>query len=296
MLSVLIPVYNCNIVNLIRDLLEQIRRDSIIAEILILDDGSQLFKKENQELKKYKEIKYYELNKNKGRSFARNFLAEKASFSYLLFIDCDVKVVREDFLIKYYQLIKKNIKVACGGLIYDDKKNISKENLLRWYYGVKREEKTADKRNRNPYQSFSSFNFLIQQKLFLSIKFPELINTYGHEDTGFGIALKINNIPVLHFDNPLMHLGIEESIIYIHKIEESVKNIDKLYQIISDKKLLHQHVNLLNYINIIKKLRIIFLIKFSFKLLKTLIIKNLLSIRPSLFLMDFYKLGYYFFK
>ncbi len=294
MLSILIPVYNFNITNLINHLIKQIKRDSIMVEILILDDGSHIYKKENRQLKKHNEIKYFEFETNRGRSFARNFLAERASYSYLLFMDCDVQIIQHDFLIKYYHFIKQDVKVVCGGLVYPEKHLIKKEQLLHWYYGVKKESKSLSERSKHPYQSFSSFNFLINRDLFLKIRFPEQINTYGHEDTCFGIILKRQKIPILHIDNPLMHIGIEESKIYLKKIEESVKNIDKLFLIIHDSQLVVKEVKLLRYIKIFKKFNLIFTIIIPFQILKPVIIKNLLSRSPLIFLMNFYKLGFYF--
>ena len=294
MLSILIPLYNYNIVLLVEDLIRQIRKSSVLAEILIVDDASELIFNENKQLEKYDEVRYYAFEANKGRSAARNFLADQAKYQHLLFIDCDAKVLMDNYLSEYYKNIDKQKKVICGGLEYPPKKDLDNAFLLRWHYGKKREQRTIRSRIDNPYQSFSSFNFLIPKDVFLNIKFPKEITSYGHEDTFFGFELKKHGIEIQHINNPLMHMGLEKADVFIQKTEVSVQNLDKLVELINDKELLKNNLKIFRYISLVKRLRLKIIFRILFNLFKPLIIKNLLSSKPSLILFDFYKLTYYF--
>lgn len=296
MLSILIPVYNFPVEQLVNNLTEQIRADDIEAEIVIANDASSEFIVENKKLEKYDEVRYYELRKNRGRSFTRNFMAEKARYEFLLFIDCDVKVIDKNFLKTYYECIVNKNDVVCGGVDYPKKEEVKKAHYLRWYYGVKREKKPLYMRRNNPYRSFSSFNFMIQKDLFLSIKFPEQINTYGHEDTFFGLALKESVADVVHINNPLLHLGLEDAHTFIEKTKISVRNIDKLTNLVSNKNILREELKIFKYIHWAKKMHIQRIIKALYYITNQAIKKNLTSANPSLKLFDFYKLGYYFYS
>ena len=69
---------------------------------MILDDGSEnTFKIKNREVV-HEHIIYKELAVNLGRSAIRNALGKVAKYPYLMFMDCDSKVVRKDFIKKYF--------------------------------------------------------------------------------------------------------------------------------------------------------------------------------------------------
>ncbi len=295
MLSILIPVYNYNVEILVQKLINQIRNNSIVAEILILEDGSDQYKEDNYKLDSYSEVQYFDFNNNKGRSFARNFLADKAHFDYLLFIDCDAKVIDNEFLNKYIYHIENKSDVTCGGLSYQERENVPKKYYLRWLYGIKREQKPATKRNMAPHTSFSSFNFMIRRDIFQGIRFLEQINTYGHEDTYFGIMLKEKGFKIKHIDNPLLHDGLEDANEFLKKTEDAVKNLDNLIKLSHDKRSLFKEIRLVKYILLVQKFKLVFLLKLKFKIFKKVILKNLKSQKPILPLLDFYKLGVYFF-
>lgn len=295
MLSILIPLYNFPVKDLVKDLIQQIRTDQLVAEIVIVNDASSEFNVENKNIEKYNEVRYYILDRNRGRSFVRNFMAEKAKYDFLLFIDCDAKLINKDFLRKYYQSIEDKKNVVCGGVEYSKKEEVKEEHRLRWLYGIKRERKELADRQRYPYRSFSSFNFMIKKDIFLQIKFPEQINTYGHEDTFLGLALKELEVAVDHINNPLLHIGLEDANTFLKKVNISVQNIDKLTDLVSDKNILLNEIKIFYYIYWINKLHIKWLIKFLYYLTNSYIIKNITSTNPSLRLFDFYKLAYYFY-
>jgi len=137
-LSILIPVYNYDVVSLVKKLHEQAMELNISFEIICLDDASNLFTNENQQINQFHNGSFVILEKNIGRSAIRNLLAEKAAYQNLLFLDADTFPVHENFLLNYISKIDNREKIIYGGILYEKSKP-SKEKLLRWIYGAKRE-------------------------------------------------------------------------------------------------------------------------------------------------------------
>lgn len=289
MLSILIPTYNYNVYNLVELLYNQALEANVIFEIICLDDASDKFLLENQKINQFQNSYYSVLEKNIGRSAIRNLLAKKANYENLLFLDADTIPVHKNFIGNYISQINNSEKVVYGGILYESKKP-KKEQLLRWIYGNKREALGALQRNRNPYISFLTLNFLITKSIFSKVKFNESIPNLRHEDTLFSFELMQNKIEVIHIENPVYHLGIEDSQTFLRKSEEAViglKNLVDSHLISSD------YVKLSHYFQIIKKYYLRYLVVFGFKIFKPLFIKQLMSKKPSLFLFDIYRLGYY---
>ncbi|KQB37707.1 glycosyltransferase family 2 protein [Flavobacterium aquidurense] len=289
MLSILIPVYNYNIFSLAEILHDQVSKCNIDFEIICLDDGSDFFISENEKINQFKNTTYYTLEQNIGRSAIRNLLAQKAIYKNLLFLDADTIPVHSNFISNYILQINNNEKIIYGGILYQSKKP-QKEQLLRWIYGNKREALSTLERANNPYISFLTLNFLISKSIFSKIKFNEKIPNLRHEDTLFSFELMQNKIEVVHIQNPVYHLGIEDSEAFLRKSEEAViglKNLVDSHLITSD------YVKLSHYFEIVKKYYLRSLIAFWFKIFKPFFLKQLLSKKPSLFLFDIYRLGYY---
>jgi hypothetical protein len=293
MLSVLIPVYNYNVSSLVQNLVKQIKENLLLAEIIIVDDASDLFINENSQLSLLENVNYELLEENIGRSAIRNLLASKASFESYLFIDCDAKIVSKDFLNNYYTFLNQHFNVVCGGLVYQTEVPY-KNQILRWYYGKNRECKSFKERMKSPFASFSSFNFLIKKDVFDKVKFNEEIKSYGHEDTLLGIQLKNNHHDVFHIDNPLLHDGLEPATDFIRKTESSIKNLKLLVENKSIATLLKEDITLMKYVFRVEELQLRWLIKVMFFLFRKAILHNLKSTKPFLILFDFYKMGFYF--
>ena len=288
MLSILIPTYNYNITKSVNDLHIQATSLGIDFEIIIAEDGSVNFLEENRKLQSLSNVIYIELKDNIGRAKIRNFLAETAKYPYLLFMDCDVKVIDNQFIRKYIDILPADVVI--GGYAYSQTPP-EKEQILRWRYGWQREVKTANERNKTPNKSFSTFNFLIKKAIFNEVRFDESISGYGHEDTMFGWELKKKNITVLHIDNPLLQESPDETAVFLQKIENSVRNLWLLYQKISDKKGFAEDNHLLKTYIFLKKYRLTFLISLFFALFGKILYKNLCSEKPKMMFFDLYKLG-----
>ncbi len=288
MLSILIPVYNYNVTHLVNDLYRQAVKAGINFEIIIMEDGSELFLDENKRLSDLEFCNYIPLQKNIGRSAIRNKLADSAKYEYLLFLDCDGYINNENFISRYLLYCQKNC-VVLGGRIYEE--NTHPECSLLVKYGRVRERNDEmNLKKRESYQIFTSPNFLIEKSVFTKVRFDENIKGYGHEDTVFGIMLQIEKIKIRYIDNPVIHVGIEDNETFINKTEKALFNLYTLYK--SGKyDMLENNSKILSYYLVLKRFYLIPVVYFVYKMFSKLIKKNLLSKNPSLFLFDIYKLG-----
>lgn len=293
MISILIPVFNQTVTGLVRELREQGQRLNISYEVIVLDDGSESsIVDQNRVVGQWENVTFITGSRNIGRAAARNQLAKLANYTHLLFIDCDAAVLHGTYLSNYLENMDKGA-VVCGGTAYQATPPEKKEFLFRWKYGKKRESVPAKQRRKNSYAGFSSFNFLINKDLFLSIQFDEKLRQYGHEDTLFGYELGRRGSHVLHIDNPLLHLGLEPGQLFIRKTEAGLKNLFHLTRLYGESR---------EFIKLVKLLRVFYRLQrsgmlplpesFTRRLVK-MIEKRLLAADPNLLLFDLYKLLYY---
>lgn len=289
MLSILIPAHNYSVTKLVNDLHAQANTLNIGFEIIVAEDGSTKCLEENEKIATLDFVRYFAFKDNVGRGRHINRMADMAKFDFLLIIDCDAEVFDTDFLQKYLQLRNENAAII-GGTAYDKNDN-NPAFSLRLKYGKVREESTAEIRNTSNYPPFTTFNIFIPKKIFNQIRFNENIREYGHEDTLFRHDLLEQNIKVIHINNPLIHKGLDENLVYLQKTETGVKSLYVLYNT-AEFPTLRKYSTLLNTYLKLKKYHLVWLVSLSFSLFKPLIRNNLTGKNPSLFLFDFYKLGY----
>jgi glycosyltransferase involved in cell wall biosynthesis len=289
MLSILIPVYNYNVLPLASELIKQCSSCGITFEILFLDDASQEFTIENERINLFENASYSILEKNIGRSAIRNLLANKAVYENLLFLDADTMPVYDNFIAKYIATIKNSI--VFGGLLYEKKKP-SREQLLRWIYGKEREALSLSERNKNPSNTALVSNLLIKKEILLRFPFDENLTKYGYEDLLFFAVLKSNEIEIKHIQNPVFHLNLENSNLFLSKTKTALEN---LFFLSSSNKVSKNESKIIDSFELLKKLKLSSFFYFIFKKSERKIELNLLSDKPSLFLFDIYKLGYYCF-
>lgn len=285
-LSVLIPVYNRDVTLLVSSLASLLTKEKILSEIILLDDGSEEeYDQSNQQLVESDFIFYHRNTTNEGRIITRSKLGQRAQFNYLLFLDCDIKIVRPDFIHKYYEQVKAAVDVCTGGIVYDEDEPTDIKFKLHWKYGTEREAKRSKDNN-----GFLSSNFLIRRDLFLNLIPSFNSDQYGHEDTLWGIELMKKGITIKYIDNPVLHEGLEETPVYIEKSLQAVENLLSLEKIV-DKATLARQVKLYAWY---KKLNTLFLtgiIEKGEKMFHPYIIKNLSSYNPSLKYFDWMRLA-----
>jgi glycosyltransferase involved in cell wall biosynthesis len=287
--SICIPIYNCDVSELVTELHRQSLHTGKPFEIVLIDDHSSYFLEENRKLRLLPQVTYLELDKNIGRAKIRNLLARKAQYTYLILMDCDAQVTDPLYIQKYLDEMPADIII--GGTGYSPTPPENKKQLLRWHYGISREARKASKRNEAPYKSFSPFNFMIRKEIFRQLQFDENISGYGHEDTLFGWELKKHQISVKHIDNPLIHLLFDDAEDFLRKTTHSVENLWHIFLQIQQKESFVQDNNLLKCYVKLRKYRLTFLIAPLFNAFRPLLYKNLLSESPNINRLDLYKLG-----
>lgn len=288
MISICIPVYNLEVTELVSALFEQSKQLKIASEIILIDDASKdIFKEQNKLIKP--DVTYIELEKNIGRAAIRNLFLEHAKYDFLLFLDCDSTILKQDFLNRYIDAVKKYPDcVICGGSEYQ-KNPPSKNKQLRWKYGVKRESKPIEARLKDNYHSFLTNNFIISRKGFETVKFDENLLNYGHEDTLFGIELKNAGIKILHIDNAVLNGNLSDNIDFINHTEQAIHNLIYILRNAEDSEAIKNNISLMRAYYKFYKVRGIVLPVFT--ILAPLIKSLLKNGYVNLYLFDFYKLG-----
>ena len=290
MLSILIPIYNYNAYPLVQELQKQCTECEIDFEILCQDDSSSEFFQDNQKISFIEKAQFQSNNSNLGRGKNINILSKKAQFDYLLILDCDTFPKDHCFIKKYLEIIQiEKPKIVFGGIVYKAGKP-KKEQLLRWVYGNKREAISVEKRSENPNKSALTSNLLIKATVITKYPFDDVITKYGYEDLCFLSVLESNGIFVKHIDNPTYHLNLETSLQFLSKTKIALENLAFL---VDSKKITEQNSRLFLSYETLRKFKLTALFRFLYLKTESKITTNLLSQKPSLFLFDLYKLGYF---
>ncbi len=289
MISILIPTYNYNVFPLVKILHTQAENSDIDFEINVYDDCSPNPVAANENINSLANCSFQILKNNIGRSAIRNLLAKNAKYENLLFLDADTMVTKTDFLSNYIAAIKKETEIIYGGILYQPNPP-SVEEILRWHYGKEREALPVSERIKQPYLRFLTLNFLIKKSVFSKIAFNEEIPNLRHEDTLFALDAKTNKLNIAHIDNPVIHLGLESSEIFLRKSRESVES---LHSFVAQGLIKAQETGLSAKAATLKKLGLSGPAAIFYKTFRGSMEKNLLSAQPSLFIFDIYRLGYY---
>ncbi len=291
--SILIPNFNGDVVRLVRDLFDQANLSGSEFEILVGDDASDLtVYKSNRQVEELGNVRILRVETRKGRAAMRNYLARNAKHDWLLFIDADAQLRNPEFIDNYLKALNES-DVLVGGTAYQSTIPDNPAQILRWRYGRKVEERSYIQRNKNPYGSFSAFNFFIRKTVFDKLSFNEDMYEYGHEDTVFGMHLMAAGIPLVHIDNPLIHGGLEDALSFIAKTRSSLDNLYRLSGKIIEPALLFQQIRLIRWFRKIHKMRLAGPVRWVYTKTFKALEKKLLGPNPSIGLFQFYKLGYY---
>ena len=284
-LSVCIPVYNFDVQELVNSLKKEIRNTKLDAEIILIDDASTKdFVKVNKSLKEVANLFIF-LKKNIGRSAIRNLFLKYASGNFFLFLDCDAKIISENFLQNYLHFIKENqdAKVIFGGF------EVEKGELtLRKKYSLEREIIPLEKRKLAPYSSFRGINFLVKKEILQQFPFDENLKTYGYEDLIFSKKLEQKKVFIHQIENPVLHSDEETTDIFLSKTKIAIQNLRKIHKnnpdFVEDMKLIKVYQK-------IKDKRLLSVYKNFFKISKSFLINKLYQENPNLRYFDLYKLG-----
>lgn len=286
MLSILIPVYNYNVSQLLQKIHAEASSLNIPFEIVVIDDKSEKYLEENKTQAKLLNCRFIENKINLGRTRSRKILAESALYSKLLFLDSDVVPVSDSFIKNYIEVINE-APLILGGIEYQAE-ILDYTTILRLKYGLNRESKPAIVRKKKPYSSIISANLLIDKQLFLESNFSEKTNLYGL-DIYFSYMLYKKQTKVLHIDNPVYHIGLEPNEVFFDK---SLNSVRVRKELLIDKNGIENVNSLLRHYKKLKKYHLAGLTALAFKLTEPYLKRKILSTKPNLFYFDLYRLGY----
>lgn len=290
MLSILIPVYNYNVAPLVKELQEQcLAIKDFEFEILVMDDGSELFYQENNQINDLENCSYIVFSKNSGLAHTRNQLITASKYKWLLLLDSDVFPTDKNYILNYLQQIQTNSsQIYFGGICYQKNKP-SEQELLRWIYGLAREEKSAKERSKKKSHIFLSSNTLFAKQIFSEIRYDDSIVQYGYEDLLFSKHALEKGFEVKHLDNAVWHLKLDSSQEYLQKVHTSMHTLQLL---IKEKKLNWNDTGISKLYHDFKryKLASCFLFIANVFNLENRLERNLLSRNPKVKYLDWYRL------
>ena len=288
-LSIAIPTRNDDCSQTVSKLLEQARREtSLDFEILIADDAS-----DNAEVIRQLNIignqegcRLIRLKENVGRAAVRNMLAREAKYDKVLFIDAGVDINNQDFL-KTYILHANDADIVCGGWKTEVGAETAKANLRAKYELDCEKNHTPLQRNKHPYRSFRTVNFLVHKDRLLNNPFPADMTGYGYEDVVFGKQAEKAGCTVLHIDNPVVYKSYEDNEAFVSKTIQCVNTLYIYRERIGQYSKLHSIAFRL------RKLRLDSLMVFLYKQRSETWKKQLCGNCPSLRMLSLLKLGCY---
>ncbi|MEO5682058.1 MAG: glycosyltransferase [Chitinophagaceae bacterium] len=230
MISILIPVFNRPVDDLVKALRRQLAAVKERVELVVMDDCSTDTAAKNANrmaITGFADTQYIELSSNAGRNLIRHKLAAAAKYSTLIFIDADSSFPDEQWLQRYLDAYTGKT-VVMGGRSY--RKVPAGSASLHWKYGSVREQQPAAMRNQYPWRSFLACNFMVSKEQLSQLIVDPHLQGYCHEDTFMGLQFQQLAIPVIHIDNPVYHDGIDEDSIFIAKQEEALENLIYLFR------------------------------------------------------------------
>lgn len=292
MLSILIPTYNHTCFHLADVLHTQAEALSIDYEIIVAEDGSrdQVSKVANLKVSELSHCRYIRREENVGRARIRNFLASQAKHEWLLFIDSDMIVRSEDYLLRYAQIIA-NAEADCyyGGYRVGEealRKNPYLTNNLRYIYETTYQgNDNATERNKSPFDNIHTCNLLIRKQVLNRCPFDERFLHYGYEDVLLGIELGKQGYRITHIDNPLSFEIFESNKAFLAKSEEALRTLHTF------RKELSLHSPIITFSNRLKSLAP--LLRLLFMIVKSPMATHLQGKHPSLLVFKAYKVLYY---
>lgn len=282
-ISILIPTYNDDCTTLVRELQQQAALLPTSYEIIVADDGStdsQTIER-NRAINKLQNCRMIERPENSGRAAIRNFLATEAKYEWLLFIDGDMTVCRQDYIERY--------ATAEGSSVFDGGITVGTplpENLRSLYETASEQTFTADKRSRSPYQDFHTANFMVRRDIMLAHPFDLRFRRYGYEDVLFGKVLQQEQIAISHIENPLSFEIFETNPHFVSKTEEGLRTLHHFRDELDGYSRLLRRVSSMPH-------PVLSAVRWWHRLFGPLERRLLTGSHPNLFVFNLYKLGYF---
>lgn len=283
-ISFLIPTYNDICTELVFNLHKQASTLNIDFEIIVADDGSTINSviEANRSINSLANCRYIERERNAGRAAIRNFLAKESKKPWLLFIDGDMTICRDNFAHVYATTAGDDIII--GGYSIGE----ASANNLRYVHEKRAEQsKTLLSRQQSPYKDFHTSNFMIRRDIILAHPFDERFRHYGYEDVFLGKKMKDHGISIVHIDNPVGFETFEDNLSFVVKTEEALNTLHQF------RKELMGYSKLIETAASLERWHLASIVRFWHKLFGRLERNNLIGDTPKLWMFNIYRLGYY---
>lgn len=203
-ISVVIPVYRDaeRAIALLNSLGRQVLPTSTSIQIIVIDDGSGDDTADRIEALAARDVHLIRMEKNGGRSVARNHAAKKSTGDFILFMDCDCLPAREDFVSQHLSTCTDGCVASIGPLVGDG------VGFWHRYQSDSSERRTRQHAAGITYSGTSS-NLMVARWAFVRCSgFDEDYCGYGFEDRDLQIRLSTlgpialaSNAVVQHMDS-----------------------------------------------------------------------------------------------
>lgn len=237
-ISIIIPVYNGE--NYIKKCLDSvINQTKKEIEIIVVNDGSKDKTEEIVKSYKDKRIKYFK-NTNHGIGYSRNFGIEKSTGKYILFLDSDDYMSKDECELLYNKITKDNLDIViCDFYKAYDNGTLEEIKLPSFNNTSLKNNPDIVTEYLNPWAKIFSKDLLTKN----NIKFVENLK---YEDAPFVIetycsANKIGKVDkALHYY--VIH-GNSETTVRDEKCFDILKIIDKIRKYTKDKPYLKDKID-----------------------------------------------------
>jgi len=291
LVSIVIPVYNQKSSFLIQCIESAINQTYNNLEILISNNHSTngCDKVIDEYSLKDSRIKVIKPSIHVNMTDHFNYAGNKAKGKYISFLSSD-DFLEPDCINKLMEILIQNPKVAmgyCNNNMLDDSTNVSTPIRNNSFKTGIYSPKILSDRFYN-YTEYWIIGGIFKREIFIENNFSEQTKYYGM-DIFFAYKLMSNKISVLHIENRIYHLGLDQNAFFFDKCLLSVKSRQET---LLDKPGIEKINSLINYYKKIDKLKMKSIISLFFKLVKPILKRLILSKNPSLFCLDIYRLGY----
>ena len=282
--SILIPTYNHRCFPLVKELARQASLlERLRWEIIVAEDGStdERAIEANAQVNSIAHCRQLVLPGNLGRAAIRNYLASRARHSWLLFIDSDMSISLEDYLLRF---LSTKGEVVYGGYHVAEKSNLP---CLRYRYERAAERsRELSRRLSRPYHAFRACNFMASGEVMRRYPFDERFSHYGFEETMLAKTFMRHHVPVSHIDAPVDFDCQESNLSFIEKTEEAMRTLHRFETELADMSTLLALARRIERLHLSRPLR------FFHHCLGTAMRNALVSKQPPLWQFHLYKLGY----
>ena len=221
-LSVLVPFYRDDPTDTLRSVAELAGPG---VEIVAWDDGTgdaELTARVEALVGEFSALRLVTAARNAGRAAARNGLVRAARGKWLLFLDADMRPLRDDFLRRYLDAVAcGESDIMFGGFVVRDTGPRGTE--LHRELSRRSDCRSAEWRRQHGPQHVASSNLLVRRDVLEAEGFDSGFEGWGWEDSEWAARVS-KRFRLAHLDNPAVHLGLESNATVLERFATSGAN------------------------------------------------------------------------